>query len=138
MRIASKFALPVGVAQHHCFRTAGRIVLFTECPADHRLYAQDRKDAIRNVDCINLLRLTYSGDGGGIAIPDAGFFERAILFAISEVSGGGRVQLFETKARCDMPHAHYAVRLGIRKRLEQHSVNHTENGAVRADANRQR
>ncbi len=46
--------------------------------------------------------------------------------------------MLETKSRRSMPHAHYAVGIGIRKRLEQYSVNHTENGAVRADADSQR
>jgi hypothetical protein len=61
--VAAESRLPPGVAQNHGGRSARRIVRLGEQAPQERLHAEDRQNALGDVDSIHLLRLGCAGHG---------------------------------------------------------------------------
>ena len=132
-RVASELALPVAVAQHHHFGAAVLIVPLRERPADQRLDAEERQEAMGRAQRVEALGLGESGDGDGAAVPDRDVGQRPRLLPVRDVVGNRRVEVVDVDAGRRLPEAHQTVGIAERQRLQEHGVDDAEDGHIRAD-----
>jgi hypothetical protein len=138
--VTREAALPVAVTEHRREGRSPGIVFGTERPAQKRRYAQERERAVRNAYDHHPLGLFQSGHRAVRVVPHPDVLE-----------GLGFVSIGEIRRRClrevdvpanaggGVPNAHEVFRILIRKRLQQHTVNHGEHcrGGADAQSNRE-
>src|SRR5687767_2290216 len=109
--------MPVGVRQHHDFRTSRQNIFRAESASKNRVNAEYREGGFGNRKALYLLWLGESCDAGRSARPQPHVLEGTALFAEGEVEGRRQIQIFEVDAGRRLPDANESVRVGIRERL---------------------
>ncbi len=64
--VASKFAAPIAVGEHHGFGSARRIILFGKSAPEQGRNAEERKSAVSHAQRIHLFGFGNTGDAYGI------------------------------------------------------------------------
>jgi hypothetical protein len=135
--IAAKLPAPVAVGQEHGIRAAGRIVLAGKPTAEHGRDSEDRQDAISDQENAHQFGVADAGYIAGVVGKHADILEGPVLLAINEIVGRRRAQFLDIQARGDVPYSHQIVGLRIGQRLQQHALEHAENGRIGAHADSQ-
>ena len=113
-------------------------ILRRERAADYRQDAQCGERPIGDRDRAHLFRRLFPGDGYGILAPDSHIRKGPILFAEDEVVGRGERDLFEVDIGRCLPEGDQRLWFRIGQRFEKDAIDHAEDGAISADADRDR
>ena len=132
--IASETRFPVGVGQDHGALAARVVVPWAEAAPGLWLNAENGEKAIGHEQCREFLRCAEIGDAGGVGGPHGDVLKHAALFAVSDVERGRHANLFHVQAGRSVGDGDELCGLRIRKRLEQHAVDHAEDRSSCADA----
>src|SRR5208282_2877451 len=98
---------------------AGRVIFASEQTTGGGNYAENRKNRVGDVESVNLLGFGDAGHADGVRLIDADVNERAVLFAVDEIVGGGHVEVGNVEARGGMPDADERFGMGIGKGFEE-------------------
>jgi hypothetical protein len=127
-RIAAEVALPVAVGEDHGLGRSGGVVLAGEEAPEIRLDAQERQGAVGHLDDRHLLGLGLAGHGGPAVVPQAGVDEGLVLLPVREVEGGALVHPVPAQPGRGVPDTDQTVGVLEGEGLEQHAVDHAEDG----------
>ena len=137
-RVAAVFLLPEGIAQEgRRWRVRG-VVLLREQPARRRRDAKQRQQPVGHDERRHLFRFPAAGQAREIRAIQSDVLEHTALFAVHEVVGRRHVHIGEVHSWRRVPDAHQLLGVRVGQRLDQHAVEHAENGAGRADAGAER
>src|ERR1700758_311751 len=142
-RIAAKTALPVAVAEHDGLCAARILVGLREPATQERWNFECLQDTIADVCGPDFFRPGDAGHIGELRRPDAYRLEGAVVLRKSEVHGRRKLQSVDKARQASgagsvEEKSRKAVRIRIRKRLEQHAIYHGENCCIGTNADRQR
>ncbi len=133
-RVGPELRPPVAGGEDHGLGAAGRVVGPGEHPADHRLDAEDRQQAVGREQRRHFFRLSDAGDADGTRPPHRDVLEDPPLFAIGEVEERGGPGPRDVEAGRGVIERDNRLRPRIRQRLQQDAGDDAEDGGVGADA----
>ena len=136
-RIGAEAGSPVAGHEDHGVGRARRVVLLREQAAERRRRAEHRQHAVGDVDGADLLGLRDPGDADGVAGPHRDVLKHAAVLAVGVVEKRRGAGVRQVQPRRGVIEHDQLVRLRIRQRLQQHAVDHAEDGGVGADADRE-
>ena len=142
-RIAAEAPLPVSIAEHHSLRSARVLVGRRQPLPGGGRHIERLQNAVRNQRRVDLLRLRDPRDACGPRQPHAHRLEARLCAAKVRYIEADRRSSSRKSASPGAPGAfrrkrNQLLRLRIRKRPDQHAVEHAEDRCIGADADGQR
>src|SRR5271170_1534433 len=136
-RCPAKFLPPVSVRKQHRIRRPRRIIFAREQSSQRWPHSQHRQSPIRHVEASHLLRFSRARHTQRVAVIRPDVLERGVLLAINKIIRRRHIQVRNPYGRRRVPHSNQLLRMRIRQRFQQHSLQHAEYHRVRPHAHRQ-
>src|SRR5262249_12736266 len=138
MRVGAKTAAPQTMTEHDDLTGAGLIFARSKSAAERRLDAE-RGDEIGGTHrALQQLRLTSARQRKGLTPIRGDLLERLAAFPVIQIFRRRHTNTDQSLLREILRDQRKPLRFGIRQRLQQHSVDDTEDRRVRANAESQR
>ncbi len=130
--------LPVAVAQERDRRGAGLVFLGEEIAAEHRLHAKHREIVLRDDKALQLLRIARAGRDERVRRRHRNVGEHLLAFAHREHARPRDRRRRKAAIGQQRLQLHDAAGVRVRQRAQEDRLDHAEDRAVGADAERER